>query len=120
MPLGLSVGPDLHAPLKTAPASLVADTSPLGLATSPRQNYAYGRICGAFEPVACPGNAVNTTVIPADIVNKFNATPYGPFGMQVCFFPPISVLFRFLLVSTAVPTLLQWHGRLARVSSDMQ
>jgi hypothetical protein len=120
MPLGLSVGPDLHAPLKTAPASLVADTSPLGLATSPRQNYAYGRICGAFEPVACPGNAVNTTVIPADIVNKFNATPYGPFGMQVCFFFPISALFRFLLVSTAVPTLLQWHGRLARVSSDMQ
>ncbi|KAJ7353414.1 hypothetical protein DFH08DRAFT_739294, partial [Mycena albidolilacea] len=82
MPLGLSVGPDLHAPLKTAPASLVADTSPLGLATSPGQNYVYGRVCGAFEPVACPGNAVNTTVIPADIVNKFNATPYGPFGMQ--------------------------------------
>ncbi|KAJ7631900.1 hypothetical protein DFH06DRAFT_1438351 [Mycena polygramma] len=82
MPLGLSAGADLHAPLKTAPASFIEDTSPLGLATSPRPNYVYGRVCGAFGPVPCPGNAVNTTTIPADIVSRFNATPYGPFGMQ--------------------------------------
>ncbi|KAJ7938300.1 hypothetical protein B0H13DRAFT_2176213 [Mycena leptocephala] len=82
MPLGLSAGADLHTPLKTTPASFVEDTSPMGLATSPRSNYVYGRVCGAFGPVPCPGNAVNTTVIPADIVSRFNATPYGSFGMQ--------------------------------------
>jgi hypothetical protein len=85
MPLGLSAGADLHTPLKTAPASFVEDTSPMGLATSPRSNYVYGRVCGSLGPVPCPGNAVNTTVIPADIVSRFNATPYGSFGMQVCF-----------------------------------
>ncbi|KAF7326948.1 hypothetical protein MVEN_02588900 [Mycena venus] len=82
MPLGLSTGPDLHAPLKTARASFIADTSPLGLATSPRQNYVYGRVCGANGPMTCPGGGVNTTVIAADTVSRFNATPYGPFGMQ--------------------------------------
>ncbi|KAF7373472.1 hypothetical protein MSAN_00556900 [Mycena sanguinolenta] len=82
MPLGLSAGADLHAPMTTSPASFVADTSPIGLATSPRDNYVYGRICGAFEGVACPGDAINTTIIPADIVNRFNSTPYGNFGMQ--------------------------------------
>ncbi|KAJ6524516.1 hypothetical protein B0H19DRAFT_1276476 [Mycena capillaripes] len=82
MPLGLSTGADLHAPPKTAPAAFVEDESPLGLATSPRMNYVYGRVCGGLGPVPCPGNAVNTTVIPTDIVSRFNATPYGPFGMQ--------------------------------------
>ncbi|KAF7373476.1 hypothetical protein MSAN_00557300 [Mycena sanguinolenta] len=82
MPLGLSTGADLHAPSTPSPASFVADTSPIGLAGSPRDNFVYGRICGAFEPVACPGGAINTTVIPADIVKRFNSTPYGPFGMQ--------------------------------------
>ncbi|KAJ7468476.1 hypothetical protein FB451DRAFT_1400855 [Mycena latifolia] len=81
MPLGLSVGSMIQAPLKSIPATFVADTSPLGLATSPRQDFIYGRVCGAYEPMPCPGNAVNTTVIPQEIVDRFNATPYGPFGM---------------------------------------
>ncbi|KAF7373474.1 hypothetical protein MSAN_00557100 [Mycena sanguinolenta] len=81
MPLGLSTGADLHAPMTTSPASFVADTSPIGLATSPRDNYVYGRLCGS-KVGECPAGAVNTTVIPADIVNRFNSTPYGNFGMQ--------------------------------------
>ncbi|KAJ6463359.1 hypothetical protein C8R45DRAFT_1107722 [Mycena sanguinolenta] len=82
MPLGLSTGADLHAPSTTSSASFVPDTSPIGLATSPRDNYVYGRVCGGEGPVVCPGDAVNTTVIPADIFSRFNSTPYGTFGMQ--------------------------------------
>ncbi|KAJ7058241.1 hypothetical protein C8F01DRAFT_1371658 [Mycena amicta] len=83
MPLGLSVGADIQAPVRIVPAMFVADTSPLGLATSPRgSDYMYGRICGAFSMKVCPGGAVNTTVIPQEIVDKFNSTPHGPFGMQ--------------------------------------
>ncbi|KAK7055345.1 hypothetical protein R3P38DRAFT_2846513 [Favolaschia claudopus] len=82
MPLGLSIGADRHSPLKSAPASFVADTSPLGLATAPRQNYTYGRVCGDFGPVDCPGNAVNTSVIPDSIIEKFNTTKYSTFGME--------------------------------------
>ncbi|KAF7297110.1 hypothetical protein MIND_00943900 [Mycena indigotica] len=82
MPLGLSDGLDMCAPVRTVSATFVQDTSPLGLATSPRLDYLYGRICGAFSMVVCPGGAVNTTVIPQVIVDKFNSTPYGPFSMQ--------------------------------------
>ncbi|KAJ6463358.1 hypothetical protein C8R45DRAFT_1025425 [Mycena sanguinolenta] len=82
MPLGLSAGPDLRAHWKTSSASFVADTSPLGLATSRRDNYFYGRICGSEGPVECPGGTINTATIPGDIVSKFNSTPYGAFGMQ--------------------------------------
>lgn len=97
MPLGLSTGPDLHAPLKTVPASFIPDTSPLGLATSPRQNYVYGRVCGAFGPLTCPGGGVNTTAIAVDTVSRFNATPYGPYGMQVC---SVKACFRFSRILT--------------------
>ncbi|KAJ7115566.1 hypothetical protein C8R43DRAFT_1038842 [Mycena crocata] len=82
MPLGLSVGPPIQTALKSVPAAFVQDTSPLGLATSPRQDYSYGRICGAVGPVTCPGTQGITPDIPPEVITKFNATPYGPFGMQ--------------------------------------
>jgi hypothetical protein len=83
MPLGLSTGPALSKTPQNVSASFVADLSPLGLATSPRSGYAYSRICGGFGPVACPGSSTgNTSQIAPDIIAKFNATPYGPFGLQ--------------------------------------
>ncbi|KAJ7235825.1 hypothetical protein C8J57DRAFT_1194628 [Mycena rebaudengoi] len=85
MPLGLSAGPPRQAALRSIPATFVTDTSPMGLATSPRIVYKYSRTCGGGTggTVACPGNAENTTaaIAPA-IIDRFNATPYGPFGMQ--------------------------------------
>ncbi|KAJ7606555.1 hypothetical protein DFH06DRAFT_1251006 [Mycena polygramma] len=79
MPLGLSGGPTLLASPRIFTSSFVVDTSPLGLAMSPRGNYLYGRVCGAFEPVACPGNTNgNTSVIAPEVIARFNATPYGP------------------------------------------
>ncbi|KAJ7686836.1 hypothetical protein B0H17DRAFT_1332646 [Mycena rosella] len=53
MSLGLSVGPMLQTPPKSAPAAFVADASP-------RQGYTYGRV----------------------VVDRFNVTPFGPFGIQ--------------------------------------
>ncbi|KAJ7490557.1 hypothetical protein FB451DRAFT_621972 [Mycena latifolia] len=83
MPLGLSNGPALSNPPQSVPASFVEDLSPLGLATSPRGGYSYGRVCGAYEPVTCPGNSNgNTSKIAPDVMARFNATPYSPFGMQ--------------------------------------
>ncbi|KAJ7226317.1 hypothetical protein C8J57DRAFT_1197617 [Mycena rebaudengoi] len=83
MPLGLSNGPARQTSLRSVPATFVADTSPMGLATSPRTVYKYGRICGGFSPVACPGNTEGTTAALAPaVIDRFNATPYGPFGMQ--------------------------------------
>ncbi|KAJ7226321.1 hypothetical protein C8J57DRAFT_206099 [Mycena rebaudengoi] len=83
MPLGLSAGPPRQTALRSVPATFIADTSPMGLATSPRTMYQYGRICGAVGPVACPGNTDgNTTAIAPAIIGRFNATPYGPFAMQ--------------------------------------
>ncbi|KAJ6508232.1 hypothetical protein C8R45DRAFT_1207953 [Mycena sanguinolenta] len=83
MPLGLGAGPGLLAASTTIPASFVADTSPLGLATSPRGDYVYSRICGAFEYVACPGSSdTSTSSISPDVVATFNATPYSPFAIQ--------------------------------------
>ncbi|KAF8215102.1 hypothetical protein K438DRAFT_1659960 [Mycena galopus ATCC 62051] len=83
MPLGLSRGPALLSSPRTVPAVFVADTSPLGLATSPRGNYVYSRVCGAYERVPCPGGSdSNPSVIPPDVVAKFNATPYSPFAIE--------------------------------------
>ncbi|KAJ7105087.1 hypothetical protein C8R43DRAFT_906822 [Mycena crocata] len=83
MPLGLGPGPMLQKPPKNTPAVFVPDVSPLGLATSPRGGYKYNRICGGFSPVTCPGNTNgNASVIAPAIVDRFNATPYGPFAMQ--------------------------------------
>ncbi|KIJ28520.1 hypothetical protein M422DRAFT_189643 [Sphaerobolus stellatus SS14] len=83
-PLGLKVGPTLLSAETLNAASHVQDTSPIGLATSPRQNYTYDRICGSFDPVACPGNGDNgnTSVISPEIIQRFNSTPWGPFSMQ--------------------------------------
>ncbi|KAF8215081.1 hypothetical protein K438DRAFT_1800698 [Mycena galopus ATCC 62051] len=83
MPLGLSGGPALRSSPRSVPAAFVADTSPLGLATSPRGNYVYSRGCGAFEWVPCPGGSdSNPFVIPPGVVAKFNATPYSPFAIE--------------------------------------
>ncbi|KAJ6585511.1 hypothetical protein B0H19DRAFT_1109875 [Mycena capillaripes] len=83
MPLGLSAGPALLGSPKNVTASFVADTSALGRATSPREDWFYSRTCGAFQALACPGNLNgNTTMIAPDLIARFNATPYGPFGIQ--------------------------------------
>ncbi|KAF7320844.1 hypothetical protein HMN09_00170900 [Mycena chlorophos] len=82
MPLGLSVGPDTQAASTWVSSSFVADTSPLGLATSPRAGYTYGRICGSLTQVICPGGYQNSSEIAPDLVATFNSTPYGPFNMQ--------------------------------------
>ncbi|KIJ28780.1 hypothetical protein M422DRAFT_269906 [Sphaerobolus stellatus SS14] len=83
-PLGLKEGPILHSATALHQASYLPDTSPLALATSPRQNFTYGRICGATESLPCPGNGDNwnTSLISPKIVQRFNSTPYGPFSME--------------------------------------
>ena len=65
-------------------ALYIADTSPIGLATSPRDGYEYSRICGAFLPIPCPGNGDNgnTSVIAPSTVEIFSSTHHGPFNMQ--------------------------------------
>lgn len=94
MPLGLSAGPALLGTPKNVTTSFVPDVSPLGLATSPRVDWSYGRLCGDLEPMACPWNSNgNTTAISPEIIARFNATPYGPFGMQ----------FRRYYIGTAGP-----------------
>ncbi|KAJ6583878.1 hypothetical protein DFH09DRAFT_1274966 [Mycena vulgaris] len=83
MPLGLTVGPVQQKPLRSIPSVFVEDISPLGLATSPRTGYNYSRICGGWGPVTCPGNLNgNTSVISPSVLERFNATSHGPFGMQ--------------------------------------
>ncbi|KAF8886344.1 hypothetical protein BD779DRAFT_1801035 [Infundibulicybe gibba] len=84
-PLGLKDGPLLSSsPAKLVNASYVPDTSPIGLATPPRDQYAYTRICGNLGPVPCPGNGNNgnTSQIAPSVMKIFSSTPYGPFGMQ--------------------------------------
>ncbi|KAJ7802236.1 hypothetical protein B0H14DRAFT_2893225 [Mycena olivaceomarginata] len=68
------------------PASLVADTSPLGLATSPRQNYAYGRVLWWLWTCGMPWECgLNTTVIPADIFRRYyNGTQVSEGLVQTC------------------------------------
>jgi hypothetical protein len=82
-PLGLSQGPLLQSGYKVTAASYVPDTSPMGQATPSRGRYTYGRICGALEPVICPGNDTgNTTRIAQSIIDTFSSTTHGPFKMQ--------------------------------------
>jgi hypothetical protein len=83
MPLGLSVGPMLQASPKSVPAVFVEDTSPLGLATSPRAtDPVYIRECGYFTFVECPGSTPNTSVVAPELVAKLKETPYSPFGIE--------------------------------------
>src|ERR1700728_1010629 len=83
-PLGLRGGPRVLSNHHPISAAYVPDTSPLGLATSSRDYYTYGRICGALGPVTCPGSDpnVNTSAIAPYIIEQFSSTPYGPFNMQ--------------------------------------
>ncbi|KAJ6583899.1 hypothetical protein DFH09DRAFT_1143733 [Mycena vulgaris] len=82
MPLGLSVGQMQQKPPRMIPAIFVEDTSPLGLATSPRGGYKYGRSCVPSGSVTCGNYTTDTFTIPPDVLDRFNATPYGPFQMQ--------------------------------------
>ncbi|KAF8886341.1 hypothetical protein BD779DRAFT_1673257 [Infundibulicybe gibba] len=83
-PLGLKVGPLLRSSsAKLVNASYIPDTSPMGLATSPRNQYFYSRGCGDSGFVPCPGNGNNSNVqIAPSVMNIFSSTPHGPFGMQ--------------------------------------
>src|SRR5262249_10498735 len=82
-PLGLKDGPIIQSDYKRMSASFVADTSPIGRATPPRDRYTYGRVCGGFEWFPCPGNQTpNTTAIAPSILEAFTSTSQGPFNMQ--------------------------------------
>ncbi|KAF9469428.1 hypothetical protein BDZ94DRAFT_381310 [Collybia nuda] len=84
-PLGLKQGPPVHSNFHPTNASFIRDTSPLGFATSPRQDFKFGRICGGLSQVLCPGNTpetINRTDIPPSVLEKFSSTPHGPFNMQ--------------------------------------
>ncbi|KAF9468272.1 hypothetical protein BDZ94DRAFT_1304553 [Collybia nuda] len=84
-PLGLKEGPPVRSNYHSVDASFVPDSSPLGLATSPRQEFHYSRLCGGFSPVICPGNTaetMNRTEIPPSVYETFTSTPHGPFDMQ--------------------------------------
>lgn len=83
-PLGLRDGPTLQTGYKLLAASYIPDTSPIGLTTSPRDKFTYGRICGAMSPVPCPGNGDNgnTTAIASSILDIFSSTSQGPFNTQ--------------------------------------
>lgn len=83
-PLGLKEGPSLQSTPKSINTTYLPDTSPIGLATSPRTNFSYSRICGAFGPVPCPGNRddTNTSAIAPSIMEKFSSTNHGTFNMQ--------------------------------------
>jgi hypothetical protein len=60
------------------------DTTPIGLATSPRDHFTYGRICGAISPVPCPGNGDNgnTSGIAPSVMKIFTSTNHSVFNMQ--------------------------------------
>jgi hypothetical protein len=81
---GLRNGSLLQSKSQLINASYIPDTSPIGLATSPRDYFAYSRICGAFDPVPCPGKGddANTTIIAPSIRNIFSSTNHGTFDMQ--------------------------------------
>jgi hypothetical protein len=85
-PLGLDEGPPVQTDyvLMGASASYVRDESPIGRATSPRDKFTYGRLCGSLRPVPCPGNGLNanTSQISLETFRRFNSTLYGPFNMQ--------------------------------------
>ncbi|KAJ7201113.1 hypothetical protein GGX14DRAFT_544817 [Mycena pura] len=82
-PLGLKNGPMLSNPPQNISTAFIEDTSPLGRATTPSDGFVYSRLCGSWGPMSCPGNAnANTTEIAPEIIDRFNNTPYGPFGMQ--------------------------------------
>ncbi|KAF9469436.1 hypothetical protein BDZ94DRAFT_381931 [Collybia nuda] len=85
-PLGLRQGSPTRSHFRTTDASFVKDTSPLGLATSPRQGFKFSRSCGGISrnPI-CPGNTpetINRTEIPPSVFEKFSSTPHGPFNME--------------------------------------
>ncbi|KIM73246.1 hypothetical protein PILCRDRAFT_731444 [Piloderma croceum F 1598] len=83
-PLGLRNGPIIPSASRTMDAAYMPDTSPIGLATSPRDHFTYGRICGAFSPVPCPGNGNNgnTSAIAPSIMKIFTSTNHSVFNMQ--------------------------------------
>ncbi|KAF8886322.1 hypothetical protein BD779DRAFT_1673244 [Infundibulicybe gibba] len=86
-PLGLKDGSLSLSPAKLIGASYVPDTSPIGLATSPRSDqYSHTRVCGGVDLILCPGNENNGNAslfeIAPSTVKIFSSTPYGPFGMQ--------------------------------------
>lgn len=80
-PLGLKIGPNLQSNAKVMNTSYVPDISPIGLATSPRNNFIYRHIC---SPMPCPGdgNNANTSSIAPQITDIFTSTPHGVFDMQ--------------------------------------
>ncbi|KAF9443005.1 hypothetical protein P691DRAFT_764685 [Macrolepiota fuliginosa MF-IS2] len=84
LPLGLSEGPFVLSNFRPLDAQYVPDTSPLAAATTPnRGSYVYGRICGTFDLMTCPGGIdPNNTAIPPSIVGIFNSIPHGSFSMQ--------------------------------------
>ncbi|KAF9449834.1 hypothetical protein P691DRAFT_727314 [Macrolepiota fuliginosa MF-IS2] len=84
LPLGLSQGPIVPANFRQLDAQYVPDTSPLALSTTPdRGRFVYGRQCGGFHLVPCPGNDnPNVTTIAPSTMDIFNSTPHGPFTMQ--------------------------------------
>ncbi|KAF7763942.1 hypothetical protein Agabi119p4_8479 [Agaricus bisporus var. burnettii] len=84
LPLGLSEGPIVHGNVQLLKGTYIPDNSPLALSTTPHQDsFVYGRQCGTFVLVACPGNDnPNTTTIAPSILEIFNSTPHGPFSMK--------------------------------------
>jgi hypothetical protein len=81
-PLGLKSSTVFSSP-RTMSAAYVPDTSPMGLATPTSSKQFYGRVCGAFSPLPCPGNDTgNTTQIAPSIMQTFTSTPHGPFNMH--------------------------------------
>ncbi|KAF9468303.1 hypothetical protein BDZ94DRAFT_778312 [Collybia nuda] len=84
-PLGLEQGPAVRSNSRTVDAFFIEDNSPLGLATSPRQDFEYSRLCGGSDQALCPGKtpeAINSTEIPPSIFEIFSSTPHGPFNIQ--------------------------------------
>jgi hypothetical protein len=80
-PLGLKPATTFRSP-RIMSAIYAPDTSPMGLATPTSSKQFYGRICGAFSPIPCPGNDTgNTTQIAPSIMQTFTSTPHGPFNM---------------------------------------
>jgi hypothetical protein len=53
-PLGLKNGPLVQSRHNFMHSLYIPDTSPIGLATSPREGYEYSRICGCLRPHALP------------------------------------------------------------------
>lgn len=84
LPLGLADGPVVASNFRQVRAQYVPDTSALALSTTPnRGSFVYGRQCGSFEALACPGNDnPNTTAIAPSVLEVFNSTLHGPFAMQ--------------------------------------